>query len=122
MEKNNLTQEIILATVLAVLAITLLEPFGLFMTDMQTLSVSAVLFIGLGLFATLMFREEASDEREELHRMRSDRLAFLLGATAVVSAIAWSVSEHQNPKLLILTLLVMIVSKIGARIWYRHQN
>ncbi|MEK7505506.1 MAG: hypothetical protein AAB597_01215 [Patescibacteria group bacterium] len=122
MEKDSLIQEIVLVVTLLVLASALLGPFGLFMTDMQTLSVSAGLLVVLGLFVALMWREKAKDEREELHRMKSDRFAFLLGSAGLVALIGWMAFKHEHSPELISILLLMLTAKIVARIWNRYQN
>lgn len=122
MEKNNFTQEIALAVVLIVLLVALLEPFGLFMTPMVLMSLSVILFIVVALFAALIWREHALDEREALHRSASDRAAFLAGSLFLAGIIVYQVSNHTLNGALIAALALMVGVKIAARIYNRLKH
>jgi len=88
---NNLRGEIILGGILVVLLVLFLNPFEIWMPDMATMTMVAMLLVAFGVFAAFVVKEKARDEREEIHRMRAGRIAFLSGAAVKKSAIKYPV-------------------------------
>lgn len=115
--KNNFYKEIITALVLIILAIVLLNPFDLWMTDAMLMVFLAVTLVVFGIFASFVLREKVSDERDGLHRMLAGRTAFLAGATVLMVGIIVQAHEHAVDIWLVLGLVVMILAKIGAIMW-----
>ena len=108
--KNNIP-EILIASTLVVLAFILLDPFGAFMptsTQMMVLILFLVLFTA---FFGLIWREKASDERENLHRLIAGRMGYLLGSSGLVVGIAIQSFSHQVDPWLIISLILMLLGK-----------
>ncbi len=114
--KNNLAQSIITA-VLIILLVVIWNPFKLWMPDMMLISILIVLLIVFGLFASLVLREKAGDEREAVHRMLAGRAAFLSGSVVLLLAIISQAFSHNVDIWLVATLVIMIVVKMIARLY-----
>lgn len=104
--------ELIISTVLLLLLVLLLNPWGFLMPspiDMMLLVLFLLLF---SLFAVFLFRETARDERESLHRYIAARAAFLLGAAVLVIGILQQSLSHNLDPWLVVSLAAMILGKI----------
>lgn len=88
-----------------------------FMTNMLVPCITTLIaFTVIGL-VLLVFREQATDEREELHRYMASRYGYLLGSvTLLIGIMVQSWSNHFDPWL-VFTLLVMIFTKIAVRVY-----
>lgn len=115
--KNNLTIEIIIAVVLVLISIALINPFHFWMPGMIVLSMLVALLVVFGVFATFVLRETALDEREASHRMLAGRVGFLTGATVLIIGIVIQALAEAVDVWLIFTLVLMVVAKIGTRIY-----
>lgn len=110
--------ELLVAIVLLGIAILFLNPFHFWMPDMALLLMLGCLLTVFGAFAALILREQAQDEREETHRMRSGRAAFLVGATILVIGIAYQGSTlHVVDSWLVVALCGMVLAKLATRIY-----
>lgn len=114
--KNNL-KETIVTGALIILAVLLLNPFHFWMPDMIVICMLAITLGLFGLFATFILRETVIDEREGQHRTLAGRNAFLAGAGVLTFGIVVQGYTHAVDPWLVITLIVMIVVKIGTRIW-----
>ena len=74
--KNNSIQEIIISIVLIILLILLLNPFYLWMPNMMLITIVIGLVLVFSIFVVFIWREKVQDEREELHKLKSSRIAF----------------------------------------------
>jgi hypothetical protein len=115
--KNNFIQEIIVATILIILLILLVNPFGFWMPDMVHMMMLAAALVVFAVFAAFILREKVTDERDSVHRMLAGRSAFLAGSTVLVVAICIQSFNHSIDIWLVFTLIVMILAKIGARVY-----
>lgn len=110
--------ELLVALVLLGITILFLNPFHFWMPDMALVLMLACLVAVFGAFATLVLREQAHDEREETHRMRSGRAAFLVGALILVAGIAYQGSVvHEVDPWLVVALVGMVLAKLSTRIY-----
>lgn len=114
--KNNL-KEIIVTTTLIVLTILLLNPFNFWMPDTVIMCLLAITLGLFGIFASFVLGEKIIDERDRQHRTIAGRNAFLAGSGILTIAIVIQGYTHTVDPLLVTTLTVMIVVKIGTRIW-----
>jgi len=114
---NNKAIELITALGTLVLALLVLNPFDFFMPTMLAMSFLAALFILFALFAAFVLRERPADEREEQHRARSGRAAFLTGAFVLVAAIIAQHLYGAPDPWLTLALCAMILAKLIAGAW-----
>ncbi len=116
MTRTTLT-EIVITLVLLTTTTLILNPFDIWMPDMAHLVVLGCLLAAFGALATLWMREKAGDEREDRHRMLSGRAAFLVGSTILVLAIAYQANSGLVDVWLVLTLLGMVFTKLGVRLY-----
>ena len=120
--KNNFITEIIAAGILITLVLLLLNPFTWWMPDQMVMMVILALLIVFAVFAGLVWKEKARDERELLHRTSSGRAAFLSGICVLVIGIAVEGYFHSVDFWLVLTLAVMIFAKIATSIYNNLNN
>lgn len=107
--------EIIIPTVVIVLAIAFLDPFMVLMPSMMVYTLLAVLLILFSVFALFILKERALDEREELHRATADRFAYIAGSGVLVLGIVYQVLVvHHVDELLVLALVAMTVAKFAC--------
>lgn len=114
---HNHLLEIISALVFSGIALLLLNPFGLWMPTMMHMSLLAIGVVAFGVFALLILREGQGDEREDLHRMRAGRVAFLTGSSILLVATIVQSFAHAVDPWIVAALLGMVVAKVGARVW-----
>ncbi len=119
---SNLKGEIILGGVLIVLLVLFLNPFEIWMPDMATMTMMAMLLVVFGVFAVFVTKEKVRDEREEIHRMRAGRIAFLSGATVLVLGIIYQSFKHTLDPVLVVALAVMVVAKIVTLVYSREKS
>ncbi|HUO50015.1 MAG TPA: hypothetical protein VMU25_00355 [Candidatus Paceibacterota bacterium] len=105
------------ATVFCVIAILLLNPMHFWMPTSAHMTILAIGAVAFGAFATLVVRERALDERDEVHRSRAGRAAFLIGSFLLVVGIAVESISHEVDPWLVIVLLGMVIAKVGARLW-----
>ena len=111
--------EVVVGVVLLVLLALLFHPLYFWMPSMMTMVFVSVLFIVWVVFAVFVWRENAGDEREALHRMLAARISFLAGSGTLVLGIVAQVIAHELDPWLIIVLSVMIIAKIGGHIYVR---
>ncbi len=70
-----------------------------------------------GLFASFVLRETVIDERDSQHRTLAGRNAFLAGSGVLTVAIVVQGYTHSVDPWIVSALIVMVVVKIGSRIW-----
>ncbi len=114
--KNNLKETIVTIALIAI-AILLLNPFHFWMPDMMVMCMLAITLGLFGVFASFILREKVVDEREGQHRGLAGRNAFLAGAGVLTLGIVVEGYAHSVDPWLVIALTVMIVIKIGTRIW-----
>lgn len=119
--KNKHTKETIVALILVLLLFVLWNPANILMTDMLHMMLAGLLLVVFGIFSSLILREQAIDEREEIHRSLAGRTAFLVGSTILIIGIFVQVLRDEVDMWLVFALVAMIISKIGVR-WYSEKN
>lgn len=118
---KNLNKEIITSVILVLLLALILNPFDFWMPNMMHMMVLAIIVAAFGTFASLVLRERAIDERENVHRMFADRIAFLSGSTILVVGIFIQALDDNIDPWLIATLVVMVLAKTLALL-YSQKN
>lgn len=114
--KNNI-RETAITLGLVIIAILLLNPFHFWMPDMMVMSMLAIALVLFGIFTSFILREKSTDERDEQHRTLAGRNAFLTGSAVLILGIIIQGYSHAVDPWLVVALIVMIVAKIGTRIW-----
>lgn len=122
MEHKQNIQETIISVVFIVLLFLFLNPFGFWMPGMLLYMMIAGLVVSFALFASFIWKEQARDEREQLHKMIAGRVGYLSGiAVLVLGVVVESITSHVDPWL-IAVLGAMIVGKIAGHIYGQRRN
>lgn len=109
--------ELIVAVVFLVLLFALFNPWDILMPTYIEMVILAALVVLFGVFANFIWRENGGDEREKLHSMFADRVAFLTGSgILLVSVIVGELYGQLNPWIL-FTLAAMMVAKVAGLIY-----
>ena len=109
--------EIIISVCLAILLMLLASPIDLLMpTNTSVMLIGALVLVFL-IFSTIVWKEKAADERENLHRLQAGRISFLIGSSILVLGIIVQSLRHDIDIWLILGLLGMVITKILSRIY-----
>jgi hypothetical protein len=114
--KNNLKETVVTVALIAI-AILLLNPFNFWMPDMMVMCMLAIALGLFGVFASFILRENMVDERDGQHRTLAGRNAFLAGSGVLTIGIVIQGYTHAVDPWLVVVLIVMVVVKIGTRIW-----
>jgi len=103
-------QEIAISIILIILLGLLLNPF--WMPDALVMTILICLVLVFAIFAIFVYRENSQDEREELHKLKSSRIAFLAGSLVLIAGIVIESLDHSLNIWLVLALGAMILSKL----------
>jgi len=118
----KLKLEFFVSLVILLILITFLNAKSLLMPNSTNMMLIVGLVIGFLAFVGLVWREKASDERDEAHIQKSGRLSFLAGATILVVGIAVQAVMHDIDPWLIYSLSGMVLTKLIARIFHYFRN
>ncbi len=114
--------EIVVSLIFVVLLVMKLDPFDLLMPNRVQMSILALLVAAAGVYAGIVFRQRARDEREALHLYRASRFAYIVGVALLVLAIvAQSFHGGADPWLFYI-LAGMVTVKLAILIWSRIRN
>jgi heme/copper-type cytochrome/quinol oxidase subunit 2 len=69
------------------------------------------------IFFAVVWRERATDERDQLHRLIAGRVSFLVATAFLTTGIVIQAFHHNIDPWLIYTLVGMILAKLGSRIY-----
>ncbi|MEK9151563.1 MAG: hypothetical protein AAB547_02940 [Patescibacteria group bacterium] len=119
--RNNVAESVI-AVVLVVLLVFLVNPLNLFMPSMMQMLVVALAGLLFILFAGFVWREQAQDEREELHRFLAARFAYLVGTGILMFAVLVQSFAHMLDPWIILALVGMLIAKVAGRMYAKHRH
>lgn len=114
--KNN-TIQISVALVLVALLLTLADLIPFWMPDMAQMLVLLVACTLLLVWAGFVMYEKNGDERELAHRMNAGRVAYLSGVGILTVALIAQGLAHAIDPWIAVALGVMVVSKLGARLY-----
>lgn len=111
-------KEIFVPMIVALTAVAFLDPFMYLMPSMMVSLVLGLLMISATIYALIIFKEQARDEREISVRAYADRLAGLAGTIGLVGVIVYQVLVvHHVDSIIVGILLVMIVTKSLAHLY-----
>ena len=114
--------EIYLSAILILLLITCVNPLEAMMPIFWDRTVIVLLIVVYGLYAGIVYREAARDERERLHVARAERIGFLTGATLVLVFIVFETFFTSVEKALVFVLGGMVLAKMIALIVLKIRN
>jgi len=116
MKKNVIVPSIVVITALA-----FLDPFMYLMPSIMVNLVLGLLLVSSLLYALLVFKESARDEREVSLRAFADRWACLVGTSGLVAVIMYQVLViHHVDSLIVFILVAMILTKAAAHAYAQH--
>ena len=115
--QNNFYKESLVALVLGIILVLILNPAHFWMPSMAHVSMLLALLGVFGFYASYILREVAVDERDVLHRMFASRAAYLAGTSLLIVGILYGAIRDDVNIWLIATLMVMIVTKLLARLY-----
>ena len=120
--KLRFAMEVIVSSLLILILILFLTPTQLTMPKSLEMLLLVVLIVGFLLFAGLIWKEKAIDEREDFHRLAAGWLSFLAGSAVLVIGIVVQGLQHEIDPWLIYVLSVMILTKIFSRIFHEIRH
>jgi len=117
MNASRFIQEVLVSIAIVALVILVWNPFDILMSGMVVTTLLVVLAAAFSLFAIFVWREEARDEREALHRMIGGRAGFLAGAVVLTAAVVIDGFSHEVSPWVAVGLIAMIAGKVVALAW-----
>jgi hypothetical protein len=114
--------EILVSLAFVILLVLKLDPLALLMPNKAQMSILALLVAAAGLYAGILFRQKARDEREALHLYRASRFAYVAGVALLVLAITVQSFRGGADPWLFYILAGMVIVKLGMLIWSRIRN
>lgn len=121
MKYTFVTSALISVATLSLLAL-LGDPFDFFMLDMTMMLVVALFAAAFLTFGALVWLENADDERAQAHRAHVGHIAYLSGAAVLAVGIVVEALNHTLDPWLPAALGVMVLVKLGARLYYERKN
>lgn len=111
--------ETISAIAILGVAILFLNPGDLTMPDTMVSMLIIAMIVSFLTFAAFLFREKASDEREEVHIRTAGRISYLVGVGTLIVGIILQALKHDIDPWLVIALCAMVFPKLLSRI-YSH--
>jgi hypothetical protein len=115
--KNNITKEIVVSSSIIILAVLLLNPMHFWMPDALVMCMLAIVLVLFGFFASFVLKEKVYDERDLVNRSLAGRNAFVVGSGVLMLGIVFQGYGHVVDPWLVVSLILMILAKIGTRCW-----
>jgi len=114
MEKNAII-ELVGGIFLVGLFVLFLNPHMLWEYSMLAYGALGLALVGFGVFGGMVWREQARDEREELHAMRASRMAYLAGLSVLVVGATYQAVTDMMDTWLFAAIVVMVLVKLATR-------
>lgn len=118
MKISSFTSELIISLVLLILLGLFLSPSSMALMPTTMGSMLIIIFIlAFIVFANMVWKEKANDEREELHKLNAGRISFLVGTTILVIGVIIQTLNHNIDPWLFATLAGMVLAKATSRVY-----
>jgi hypothetical protein len=121
MSKVNFSEIIISGFLIFLMALLFWERDLLMPSNLSMMLILSFVVV-FAMFAALLFKENARDERETLHRFIAARSAYFTGTCVLVLGIVVQSLDHAIDIWLIITLTLMILAKIVGSIYGRLKH
>lgn len=118
---KNLSEVFVSLALVAVLFLKI-DPLHWFMPTELQMMVLCLFAVAFGLYAGVLFREKAQDEREAYHLYKASRVGYLLGVSALSVLIVVQDIQHRLDPWLVVVLGLMILAKMATLMWSRYRN
>ena len=105
------------AVLVCIGAFFLINPLNVWMPDMAHMTMLGITVAAFGALSIFIAHETSSDERDEAHRMFAGRAAFFAGSFVLLIGIVVETLSHRLDSWLVVALVVMVLAKLGARLW-----
>lgn len=115
------TLSFLIVGLMAILLFTLTDPFMYWMPDATQMIALTIATALVCIWAGFVIREGSGDEREVLHRMYAGRAAYLSGIAILTIALFIQGLQHAIDPWIPVTLGVMVLAKLFARL-YTERN
>jgi hypothetical protein len=109
--------ELTVALTFLALLFVLLNPWHIFMPSYVVMMLLAALLVLFAVFIVFIWRESGGDEREERHRMFSDRIAFLVGSGILLAWVVVGEWHRQLSPWVLFALGGMIIAKTAGFVY-----
>ncbi len=109
--------EVLAALILVGILIAFLNPMGLLMPETTFMLLLVILVLTYFIFMGFIWKESRGDEREQIHRLYGGRISFFTGSATLIVGIVMQSLRHEIDPWLIITLGIMILTKILMRIY-----
>lgn len=119
MQKINslFTHEAIAALILIGILIAFINPTGLLMPESTFMFLIIIFVLTYFVYTGFIWKEAHGDEREQIHRLYAGRFSFFAGSASLIAGIVVQSLRHEIDPWLIISLGIMILTKILARIY-----
>lgn len=117
MKNNQFIGEIIVILLLLGILFLLINPDDLLMPMSMSMMLTVGFIVVFFMFAGIVWKEKAHDERESLHRSEAGRISFLVGLLTLAAGVVVQSFSHNIDPWLVYTLILMIFSKLVWRIY-----
>jgi len=118
----KITAEVIMSIIVLGILGIFLNPTHLLMPDSVNMALILGLILGFLAFISLVWRENASDERDELHMQKAGRFSFFIGAAILVTGIVFQALKHEIDPWLLYALSGMVLTKLASRLFHNLRN
>ena len=118
----TMIKDLLVPLVVVITALAFFDPLMYLMPSMMVSWVLGLLMVSTLVYALIIFKEGARDEREVSLRAYADRLAALIGTIGLVTVIMYQVLViHDVDTSIIVILIAMIVTKYAAHVYAEHK-
>lgn len=114
---TNKLFHIFVALALVGLLTTVSDPFMIWMPPSAQMPALLAAAVCACLWAGFVMYERSHDEREMLHTMQAGRVAYLSGIAILTLGLVLEGLQHHIDMWIPLTLSVMVLSKLFARLY-----
>jgi hypothetical protein len=115
MKNNFLTIAVAAAFMLVLLLLS--DPFMLWMPPPAQMTVLLCAAVCACVWVGFVFYERSHDEREATHAMFAGRVAYLSGISVLTLALVVQGLSHQIDQWIPISLGVMVLAKLAARLY-----
>ena len=119
---STICNEVSISIIFVILAVLFLDPFMLFMPHSFVYLLLAGFVVVFALFAGLLWKERAHDEREQFHAMLAGRVGYLLGTGTLVAGIIHQTIYARLDPWLVAALALMLLGKLGGHIYSKERK
>jgi len=116
-----LTETLLALAVLAVLFLKA-DPFHWFMPTEVQMILLCVFAAAFALYAGVVFREQARDERDSDHLYKASRWGYLVGVVALSVIIVVQDVLHQLDPWMLVVLGLMVITKLVVWRWHQWRH